>query len=180
MGFFFCCVLSRPDFCYCPSLLARPPKETEMRCKIDGDKDEQRHCHPRYHATCPYPPHAYCLHLPPQYMDVMFFGGVQICESLFSLLSRDTTYLFPLSCSLPRSSATILIPTSLGVSLAKHVHTPGDQPDGMGSVPPYLEWQLNVDPLMLHDFQHHIPHSILNTPTTPLLHCPRHCPTPPA
>ena len=31
----------------------------------------------------------------------------------------DTDYLFPLSCSLPRSSATILIPTSLGASLAK-------------------------------------------------------------
>jgi len=99
-----------------------------------------------------------------------FLAGVQICESLFLLLSWDTAYLFPLSCSLPRSSATILIPTSLGVSLAKHVHTLGDQPDGMGGLPPYLEWQLNVDSPTLCDFQHHIPYSILSTPTTPLLH----------
>ena len=99
-----------------------------------------------------------------------FLAGVQICKSLFSLLSWDTAYLFLLSCSLPRSSATILIPTSLGVLLAKHVHTLGDQPDGMGGLPPYLEWQLNVDPPMLCNFQHHIPHSIPSTPTTPLLH----------
>jgi len=39
-GPFFCHVLSCPDFCYCPSLPARPPKETETQRKIDGDKDE--------------------------------------------------------------------------------------------------------------------------------------------
>jgi len=36
----------------------------------------------------------------------------------FLLLPQDTTYLFLLSCSLPRSSVTILIPTSLHVLLA--------------------------------------------------------------
>jgi len=67
------------------------------------------------HAACS----CLCSMCTPWWEGCALFCGGRNTWVLFLLLPWDTAYLFLLSCSLPRSSVMILIPTSLCVSLAK-------------------------------------------------------------
>lgn len=115
-----------------------------MRRKIDGDKDKLTSLPSLLPRRPSLPPPVHAHHA--------FLWGSKHVSIFFSLLPWDVTYLFLCSCFSPRSAAT----THCGVLLAKACLYSGRSSRWNGQcalLPGVAEWQLNVDPSTLHDFQ---------------------------